>query len=147
MLCWLSSPCNPTSLYPWGSSDFKPEDLSGGPKWIDLSPYSYGDFRLFTVLNRANRLVAIASGLCVFALIPGWLVAQVSTTSLRGVVADSTGAVIGGAQLTLVNSAAGLVPRHFKSNEAEFYAQDSWHATRNLQLTRRVGIKWRRIRV
>ena len=28
-----------------------------------------------------------------------------------------------------------LVPRHFKSNEAEFYAQDAWHATKNLQLT------------
>ncbi len=28
-----------------------------------------------------------------------------------------------------------LVPRHFKSNEAEFYVQDAWHATKNLQLT------------
>ena len=28
-----------------------------------------------------------------------------------------------------------LVPRHFKSNEAEFYAQDAWHATKNLLLT------------
>jgi Carboxypeptidase regulatory-like domain len=28
-----------------------------------------------------------------------------------------------------------LVPRHFKSNESEFYVQDSWHAAPNLQLT------------
>ncbi len=31
--------------------------------------------------------------------------------------------------------AGNLVPRHFKANEAEFYAQDGWHATPNLQLT------------
>lgn len=31
--------------------------------------------------------------------------------------------------------AGDLVPRHFKANEAEFYGQDSWHATANLQLT------------
>lgn len=30
---------------------------------------------------------------------------------------------------------AAFVPRHFKSNEAELYAQDSWHAKPNLQLT------------
>jgi len=35
-------------------------------------------------------------------------IAQVSTTSLRGVVADPGGAVITGAQLTLTNSAAGF---------------------------------------
>jgi hypothetical protein len=28
-----------------------------------------------------------------------------------------------------------LVPRHFKSNEAEFYAQDAWRVKKNLQLT------------
>ena len=28
-----------------------------------------------------------------------------------------------------------LVPRHFKANEGEFYAQDAWRATPNLQLT------------
>ncbi|HVO61612.1 MAG TPA: TonB-dependent receptor [Terriglobales bacterium] len=28
-----------------------------------------------------------------------------------------------------------LVPRHFKSNEVEFYAQDAWHVKPNLQLT------------
>ena len=32
-------------------------------------------------------------------------------------------------------SAGDLVPRHFKSNEAELYAQDAWRATPNLQLT------------
>jgi hypothetical protein len=32
-------------------------------------------------------------------------------------------------------AAGNLVPRHFKANEAEFYAQDAWHATPNLQLT------------
>ncbi|HXY03764.1 MAG TPA: carboxypeptidase-like regulatory domain-containing protein [Terriglobales bacterium] len=30
---------------------------------------------------------------------------------------------------------AALVPRHFKSNEAEFYAQDAWRVKSNLQLT------------
>jgi hypothetical protein len=30
---------------------------------------------------------------------------------------------------------AALVPRHFRSNEAEFYVQDAWHAKKNLQLT------------
>jgi hypothetical protein len=30
---------------------------------------------------------------------------------------------------------AALVPRHFRSNEAEFYLQDAWHAEKNLQLT------------
>ncbi|MGC2172430.1 MAG: carboxypeptidase-like regulatory domain-containing protein [Candidatus Sulfotelmatobacter sp.] len=30
---------------------------------------------------------------------------------------------------------AALVPRHFRSNETEFYVQDAWHAKRNLQLT------------
>jgi len=28
-----------------------------------------------------------------------------------------------------------LVPRHFRASEAEFYAQDAWHAAPNLQLT------------
>lgn len=36
--------------------------------------------------------------------------------------------------------AGDLVPRHFKSNEAEFYAQDSWHPTPNLQLT--LGLRY-----
>ena len=31
--------------------------------------------------------------------------------------------------------AGNLVPRHFKANEGELYAQDSWRATPNLQLT------------
>ena len=30
---------------------------------------------------------------------------------------------------------AALVPRHFRSNEAEFYVQDAWRAKKNLQLT------------
>ena len=33
-----------------------------------------------------------------------------------------------------------LVPRHFKSNEFEFYAQDSWHVRSNLQLT--LGVRY-----
>jgi hypothetical protein len=30
---------------------------------------------------------------------------------------------------------AALVPRHYKSNEVEFYAQDAWRVKKNLQLT------------
>jgi hypothetical protein len=35
---------------------------------------------------------------------------------------------------------AALVPRHFKSNEAEFYAQDAWRVKSNLQLT--LGLRY-----
>jgi len=33
-----------------------------------------------------------------------------------------------------------LIPRHFKSNELEFYAQDAWHVRSNLQLT--LGVRY-----
>jgi len=36
--------------------------------------------------------------------------------------------------------AGASVPRHFKANEAEFYAQDGWHVTPNLQLT--LGLRY-----
>jgi hypothetical protein len=33
-----------------------------------------------------------------------------------------------------------LIPRHYKANELEFYAQDAWHVTPNLQLT--LGLRY-----
>ncbi|HUJ71490.1 MAG TPA: TonB-dependent receptor, partial [Verrucomicrobiae bacterium] len=38
-----------------------------------------------------------------------------------------------------------LVPRHFKSNENEFYAQDSWHLKSNLQVT--FGVRYTLLQV
>jgi hypothetical protein len=60
--------------------------------------------------------------------------------SYDAAIVDVTG-VLGSISATYNQTKAGflpqgaLVPRHFKSNEAEFYAQDSWHVTHNLQLT------------
>ena len=41
--------------------------------------------------------------------------------------------------------AGSLVPRHFKSNEVEFYAQDAWHMRSNLQLT--LGVRYTLLQV
>ena len=48
------------------------------------------------------------------------LIAQVATTSLRGLVSDPAGAVIGGSQVTLANSSAGL-SRTSATNESGEY--------------------------
>lgn len=74
---------------------------------------------------------------------------QSSMTSLRGTVTDPQAAVVAGAEVVLADPATwynqnksgqfvpagNLVPRHFRGNEGELYAQDAWRATPNLQLT------------
>jgi len=61
--------------------------------------------------------------------------------SYDSAVTDATG-IIGSISAVYNQNKSGdflpvgaLVPRHFKSNEAEFYAQDAWRVKSNLQIT------------
>jgi len=69
------------------------------------------------------------------------VMSQTFRYSYDAAVANVTG-ILGSIQAIYNENKSGeflptgaLVPRHFKSNEAEFYAQDAWHVKSNLQLT------------
>jgi Carboxypeptidase regulatory-like domain len=74
--------------------------------------------RRFAFLKRAARSLLLAFLLAL--LLISSLVAQVSTTSLRGVVSDPGGAVLTAAQITLTNCVAGF-SRTTTSNERRDY--------------------------
>ncbi|HVN20392.1 MAG TPA: TonB-dependent receptor, partial [Dongiaceae bacterium] len=65
--------------------------------------------------------------------------------SYDGAVSDLTG-IIGAMSAVYMQDKSGpiptatLVPRHFKTNEFEFYGQDTWHVATNLTLT--LGLRY-----
>lgn len=65
-----------------------------------------------------TRLIRSTILIVAFGVALGW--AQTSTTSLRGFIADPKGAVIAGAEVTIVNAATGL-SRSTKTDDQGFY--------------------------
>lgn len=59
---------------------------------------------------------------------------DLAVSSLTGIVPQVTGSYQMTKNFTLLQQGT-LVPRHFRSHEAEWYAQDSWRAKSNLTLT------------
>ena len=53
-----------------------------------------------------RRCIAVAA-LVLLLVLPGSLLAQIATTSLRGVVKDPSGALVPGAKITITNNATG----------------------------------------
>ncbi|HXW92091.1 MAG TPA: carboxypeptidase-like regulatory domain-containing protein [Terriglobales bacterium] len=68
---------------------------------------------------RARRTAGLPAGL-IFILLVSSLIAQVATTSLRGVVADPAGARIKGAQVTLANPANGFTRTTTTNDRGEY---------------------------
>ena len=81
-----------------------------------------------------RRISALVSLACTVA-ISSTTLAQVATTSLRGVVRDPTGAVVPGATIQLVNKAAGQTLNAISTASGEYQLQQLQPATYDITVT------------